>query len=79
MGRAIKPGPDRFALRREPNGVYLADGRVIPVADNSASGIDDGQLVVPIHSGSDGGVSLIGAALGVNVEERKLELVPSAE
>ncbi len=54
-------GPDRFALRRGPDGVYLVDGRVIPVADNSAGGVDDSKPVVGIHVRD---YSVVGVARG---------------
>ena len=68
---------DRFALRREPNGVYRVDGRVIPVCDDraeSVGGNDDGESVVCVHDAQDMRISRFGSVLGMNVEERVLEL-----
>lgn len=51
--RAIRDEPDRFALRREPDGIYRVDGRVIPIRDDGSNVIfcyNDGELVVAVHT-----------------------------
>lgn len=64
---------NRFALRREPNGIYRVDGRVIPVCDEGAEPIgtvDDRQSVVRVHNTPNIGVSLLGSVAGMNEEQR---------
>ncbi|MFC0246400.1 hypothetical protein ACFOLL_04355 [Falsochrobactrum ovis] len=56
-------------LRLTPDGIYRLDGRLIPVGDNPALGINDSQLVSKIHSRVNNGVSLGGAVLGADVPE----------
>lgn len=68
------PSPDRFALRRELDGVYRVDGRMIPVCDHCFGAIDDRESVVPIHDLKDVSVSLLGGHLGVHVKQGELEL-----
>lgn len=67
---------DRFALTRGPDGIYLVDGRVIPVADHARAGVNDGQPVVGIQGHRNPSVSLVGVHIGADVEQRKLELMP---
>ena len=62
----------RFALRREPDGIYLVDGRVIPVRDDSAKGgvtIDYSKPIVGIHGSEDSRINFSGSQLGVNVKK----------
>lgn len=50
----MAPGPDRFALRLGPDGVYRVDGRVVPIREDGAeSRIDDREPVVGVHRGID--------------------------
>ncbi|KEY05144.1 hypothetical protein [Brucella inopinata] len=56
-------------LRFTPDGIYRIDGRVIPVGDDPALSIDDRKFVSSVHSGTDNGISLGGAVLGVDVPE----------
>lgn len=60
---------DRFALLRKPDGVYLVDGRLVPVRDDGAVGFDYGEPVVAIHDAEHGGVGVCGAVLGAHVEQ----------
>ena len=70
MGNQIGGGAvDRFALRREPNGVYFVDGRTIPVRDNGAISLNDSEAVIGVHNGNNAGVGIGGAKLGVHIEE----------
>lgn len=70
MFPAIQPGPDRFALLRKPDGVYLVDGRSVPVRNDGAVGFDHSQPVVLVRDCGHDGVSLGGAVLGAHVEKR---------
>lgn len=70
QGQIGGPRPDRFELRLGPDGVYRVNGRVIPIADDAAKGVDDCQLVPEIHLRADQRVSRSGVCLGVNVEQR---------
>lgn len=56
-------------LRRSPDGVYHIQGRVIPVRDNAALGVDNGQPVVGIHDGKDVCMGLLGSQVSVDVKE----------
>lgn len=68
----------RFDLRRQPNGVYLIDGRAIPTAYDTALGIDDAKPVVLVHDADNSGVRLLWGELGVDPKQRELELPPNA-
>lgn len=68
-----------FDLRHVPDGIYLRDGRAIPVAHDATMGIDDGKAVVNVHGRSNNGEGLRGVVIGMDVEQRVLELVPSAK
>ena len=59
----------RFALTLCPDGVYRVDGRVIPVRDDSALSVDDGQPVVSIERKEDVSIGGLGSVLGVNVKK----------
>lgn len=59
----------RFDLRLEPDGVYCVDGRFIPVRDNSAICLNNSKPVVRVHVLNNGGVGLLGALRGVDVEQ----------
>jgi len=70
--RPIIDGPDRFALLRGPNFVYLSDGRMIPIRDDRSDfigAIDNRKPVVHVHCRAHDGERLGGAVLGVDVEE----------
>ena len=62
-------GAERFALRREPDGVYRVDGRVVPIADDTTLGVDDRQAVVGVQRGSNMGVGRFGVMGRVDVEK----------
>lgn len=80
MFPALDPsGVDRFALLRKPDGVYLVDGRLVPVRHDSAVCLDDGQPVASVHGLDHDGVGLGCAVLGAHVEKRELELMPAAK
>ncbi len=71
MSKQISDRPDRFKLWREPDGVYRVDGRVIPVADNSAkeiSTVNDGKPVVSVKRLCDMGVGVLGRQPTVDVK-----------
>ncbi len=82
MFEPLLPGePDRFELRRGPDGVYRIDGRAVPIADESSEGrvaVDDRQSIVRVASLPNMGVGFLGVARGMDVKERKLKLVPTA-
>ena len=69
LANAIADGPDQFALRVEPDGIYLADGRMIPSRYNPAACVDDGQLIVPVHRRVNDGVGLLGTVSGVDIKQ----------
>lgn len=61
-----------FALRRDPDGVYRIDGRVIPVRDDGACAevaVDHRKAIIPIHDRLNDSERLSGSVLGVNVKE----------
>ena len=60
---------ERFALRREPNGVYLVDGRAIPSTDNATGSVNDSESIIDIHVLDDMGVGLLGSQIGVDIEK----------
>ncbi|WP_424982109.1 hypothetical protein [Maritalea sp. S77] len=60
---------ERFTLRPMPNGVYSIDGRLIPIRDDSARSLNDSKSVVGVYSARNMGVSLGGAAAGMDVKE----------
>ena len=63
------PTVDRFELRREPNGVYHVNGRVIPVSDDSIRTIDHGKSVVPVHDLQYSRIGLVGVERCVDVKK----------
>lgn len=63
-------GASRFDLRREPDGVYLCDGRAIPARHNTAGRVYDSQSVVSVHHRADARERLLSAKLGVDVGDK---------
>jgi len=76
MSKPISYAPDRIRLRLEPNGVYFVDGRVIPVRHDACGSVDNGKAIVPVHDGCNLREGLLGSLSRMDVEQRKLELVP---
>ena len=60
----------RFALLREPNGVYCVDGRTIPVRNDAPDSIYDRESVCRVHRPVDDVKRLLGAVLGVHKKQR---------
>ena len=68
----IGGGPDRFKLRRGPDGVYLGNRRMVPIREDGSDrlgAINDGQPIVPVHHGVDDAEHCRWVVLGVNVEQ----------
>lgn len=61
--------PDGFALRAMPDGIYLVDGRTIPVADDAALSVNHSEPVVSVEKTGNDGIGLGGAVIGVDVEQ----------
>jgi len=70
MGKPISGdgNDDKFSLRRMPNGVYCVDGRIIPVADDAARRVNNGESVVNVSDRSKSRKHLRGSKLGVDVK-----------
>lgn len=62
-------GQERFKLTRTPNGVYCVDGRSIPICDNGAISLNDGEPVIDIHGSNDNAIGICGAVLGVYIKK----------
>lgn len=61
-----------------PNGVDCVQVGFRNGGDASGGGVDDSQLVVGVHNGTDMVVGRLGLMGSVDVEERLLELVPAS-
>lgn len=68
-----------FSLRCLPDGVYLSDGRSIPVAYDAPISINNGKPVIGVHNRVNDSKCINGAVIGIDVEKRELKLMPEAE
>ena len=68
-GVPIENCPDRFELRREPDGVYRIDGRVIPSAYDASLCVDHCDPVVGVHNGKNKVRGLVGVVGRVHIEQ----------
>lgn len=78
MGKPIRGdgGAGRWYVATGPDGVDRVYRRSILRGNDAARGVDDGEAIIGIHSAMHKGESLSSGHLGVDVEQRQLELVP---